>query len=31
LESLRASFSRSLRVEGKAERTVIIYGESIDT
>jgi site-specific recombinase XerD len=30
LESLRASFSRSLRVEGKAERTVIIYGESID-
>jgi site-specific recombinase XerD len=30
LESLRASFSRSLRVEGKAARTVIIYGESID-
>ena len=30
LESLRASFNRSLRVEGKAERTVMIYGESID-
>jgi site-specific recombinase XerD len=30
LESLRASFNRSLRVEGKADRTLIIYGESID-
>ena len=29
LESLRASFNRSLRVEGKAERTVVLYGQSI--
>ena len=31
LESLRASFNRSLRVEGKAERTVTIYGDSAPT
>jgi len=29
LESLRASFNRSLRVEGKAERTLVLYGQSI--
>jgi hypothetical protein len=26
LESLRASFYRSLRVEGKADRTLVPYG-----
>ena len=30
LESLRASFNRSLRVEGKADRTLVLYGQSID-
>jgi site-specific recombinase XerD len=30
LESLRGSFNRSLRVEGKADRTVVLYGQSID-
>lgn len=29
LESLRASFNRSLRVEGKADRTIVLYGQSI--
>ena len=29
LESLRGSFNRSLRVEGKAERTLVLYGQSI--
>ncbi len=29
LESLRSSFNRSLRVEGKAERTLVLYGQSI--
>ena len=29
LESLRASFNRSLRVEGKADRTLTLYGQSI--
>lgn len=29
LESLRASFNRSLRVEGKADRTLALYGQSI--
>src|SRR6478672_10712568 len=29
LESLSNSFSRSLRVEGKADRTVVLYGQSI--
>jgi site-specific recombinase XerD len=29
LESLRASFNRSLRVEGKADRTLTLYGRSI--
>jgi site-specific recombinase XerD len=29
LESLRASFNRSLRVEGKADRTLVLYGQSI--
>jgi site-specific recombinase XerC len=29
LESLRASFNRSLRVEGKAPRTLVLYGQSI--
>ena len=29
LESLRASFYRSLRVEGKADRTLVLYGQSI--
>ena len=29
LESLRASFNRSLRVEGKAHRTLTLYGQSI--
>lgn len=30
LESLRGSFNRSLRVEGKADRTLVLYGQSID-
>ena len=29
LESLRASFNRRLRAEGKAERTLVLYGQSI--
>jgi site-specific recombinase XerD len=29
LEQLRASFNRSLRVEGKADRTLVLYGQSI--
>ncbi len=29
LETLRSSFNRSLRVEGKAERTLELYGQSI--
>lgn len=29
LESLRGSFNRSLRVEGKADRTIVLYGQSI--
>jgi site-specific recombinase XerD len=29
LGSLRASFNRSLRVEGKADRTLVLYGQSI--
>jgi len=29
LESLRTSFNRSLRVEGKADRTLVLYGQSI--
>jgi site-specific recombinase XerD len=29
LESLRTSFNRSLRVEGKAARTLVLYGQSI--
>ncbi|HUH70414.1 MAG TPA: tyrosine-type recombinase/integrase [Mycobacterium sp.] len=29
LESLRSSFNRSLRVEGKADRTLVLYGQSI--
>ncbi len=29
LESLRASFNRSLRVQGKADRTIVLYGQSI--
>ena len=29
LESLRRSFNRSLRVEGKADRTLVLYGQSI--
>lgn len=29
LESLRASFNRSLRIAGKADRTMVIYGQSI--
>ena len=29
LESLRASFNRSLRVAGKADRTLVLYGQSI--
>lgn len=29
LESLRSSFNRSLRVEGKADRTLALYGQSI--
>ncbi|ORV90663.1 hypothetical protein AWC11_12015 [Mycobacterium interjectum] len=29
LESLRASFNRHLRVEGKADRTIVLYGQSI--
>jgi site-specific recombinase XerD len=29
LESLRASFNRRLRAEGKADRTVVLYGQSI--
>ena len=29
LESLRGSFNRSLRVEGKADRTLVLYGQSI--
>ncbi|MCB0937067.1 MAG: site-specific integrase [Mycobacterium sp.] len=28
--SLRTSFNRSLRVEGKAARTLVLYGQSID-
>lgn len=28
--SLRTSFNRSLRVEGKADRTLVLYGQSID-
>ena len=28
LESLRGSFNRSLRVEGKADRTLVLYGQS---
>ncbi|HEX9176272.1 MAG TPA: phage integrase N-terminal SAM-like domain-containing protein, partial [Mycobacterium sp.] len=30
LDSLATSFSRSLRVEGKADRTLVLYGQSID-
>ena len=30
LESLRGSFNRSLRVEGKADRALVLYGQSID-
>jgi site-specific recombinase XerD len=29
LESLRGSFNRSLRVEGKADRTLVLYGQSV--
>lgn len=29
LETLRASFNRSLRVEGKADRTLVLYGQSL--
>lgn len=29
LESLHKSFNRALRVEGKADRTVVLYGQSI--
>jgi site-specific recombinase XerD len=29
LESLRGSFNRTLRVEGKADRTLVLYGQSI--
>lgn len=29
LESLRSSFNRSLRVEGKADRTLVLYDQSI--
>jgi site-specific recombinase XerD len=29
LESLRSSFNRTLRVEGKASRTLVLYGQSI--
>ena len=29
LESLRGRFNRSLRVEGKADRTLVLYGQSI--
>ena len=29
LESLRGSFNRALRVEGKAERTRVLYGQSL--
>ncbi len=29
LESLRSSFNRALRVEGKADRTIVLYGQSI--
>lgn len=29
LESLRGSFNRSLRVEGKSDRTLVLYGQSI--
>lgn len=29
LESLRASFNRRLRAEGKADRTLVLYGQSI--
>jgi hypothetical protein len=29
LESLRGSFNRSLRVDGKADRTLVLYGQSI--
>lgn len=29
LESLRGSFNRALRVEGKADRTLVLYGQSI--
>ena len=28
-ESLRSSFNRSLRVEGKADRTLVLYRQSI--
>lgn len=28
-ESLRASFNRALRVEGKSDRTLVLYGQSI--
>jgi site-specific recombinase XerD len=30
LADLHASFNRSLRVEGKAERSIVLYGQSID-
>jgi hypothetical protein len=30
LESLRASFNRKLRVQGKAEPTRLLYSRSID-
>jgi site-specific recombinase XerD len=29
LEALRGSFNRALRVEGKADRTLVLYGQSI--
>ena len=30
LESLRASFNRRLRAEGKADRTLVLYGQTIN-
>jgi hypothetical protein len=29
LQDLHASFSRHLRAEGKADRTIVIYGQSV--
>ena len=31
LQDLRASFNRSLRVEGKSDRTIVLYGQSISS